>query len=268
MRIAIFDLTDCEGCEVVLLSLHGEILTLSNNHQLVNFRFLSDHQEDGPFDLAFVGGMVCKEEEVEKVKFLRQQSKILVTIGTCAATGGINSILASRQEREKAKEKIYGWLYKLKATGVSAVTDYVKVDFVIRGCPPDKNQIRRYLLTLLKGKIPSTPKESVCFECPRGPFRSSQCLVTHAKKCLGAFTWAGCGGVCLENGLYCWGCWGIKKGINEKIIRETLSFLPKKEVKDLIKAFNKNILQADIGNDDRRLKCLPVNLEKLNQKRE
>lgn len=241
MRIAVFDLTDCEGCEVILLSLQDELMEFATQHELVNFRFISDYGDEGPFDLTFIEGMVSKDEDIQKIQYLRKASKILVTIGTCAGTGGINAILSSPEDREAAKNKIYNPLYKLKSKKIRAVADYVKVDFAIRGCPPNKEQIKRFLVKFFKGKIPVQEQESVCSQCPRGPFKSGQCLVSGNKKCLGAFTYAGCGGICVEQGLYCWGCWGIKPGITEEIIKETLPFLPEKELKNLIKSFNANI---------------------------
>jgi sulfhydrogenase subunit delta len=241
MRIAVFDLTDCEGCEVILLSLQDELVELSTQHQLVNFRFISDYSQQGPFDLTFIEGMVSKPEDIQKVKYLRSVSKILVTLGACATTGGINAILSLPQAREQAKTKIYNSLYKLKSKKTQAVGEIVKVDFAIRGCPPDKEQIKKDLVKLLKGEIPNQSQQSVCSECSRGPFKSSKCLVTQNKKCLGAFTWAGCQAVCVENGLWCWGCWGLKPGITESMIKKTLPFLTDKEIKDLISSFNANI---------------------------
>lgn len=242
MKVAIFDFTDCEGCEVELLGLSDILMKLANEHTIANFRLLSEFDSKGPFDLSIVEGVITTKEEIKKIKWVREQSKILVTFGACACTGGIHAILNKKKEREVAKNKIYGKLYKLKAKEIHPVSYYVKVDAMIKGCPPNLYEIRKALIYLLKGKIPPEKKMSVCNECPRGPFNSTKCLVALKKKCLGPFTYAGCSAICIEEGLYCWGCWGLKPEVKLEIVKNVLGkFMGDEEIKKLISSFNKDI---------------------------
>ncbi len=237
-KIAIFDFTDCEGCEVELLGLGTFLMDLIADNELVNFRLGSDFKTEGPFDISIVEGVITNSQDIQRIKKIRQQSKILVALGSCATLGGIQSILNQQSSREEAKNKSYNQMYKLGAFEVKPIHCYVKVDYFIRGCPANPKQIKEALIYLLKDKIPPEKKTSVCTECPRGPFNSSRCLVRQKKKCLGVFTFAGCGAVCVESGRYCWGCWGLKQGITREMIKKTLSFLPEEELDKLINSFN------------------------------
>lgn len=97
-------------------------------------------------DVTFIEGAIATKEDEEEVKKIREKSKRIVSIGSCACTG-----LPSAQRNqfdESTKREImlvierFGHLEK-----VHPVKDIIKVDYSVPGCPMDE---RIFLETLNK----------------------------------------------------------------------------------------------------------------------
>jgi len=209
-KLAIFDLTDCEGCELQIINLKEKILALENYFEFVNWRLVNSNNNPGPFDIALVEGNPVKPEEVKLLINLRAQSKVLVALGACASTGGIPSMI-NENYRKIITRKIYGRNYKSKATTAAPIHAYVKVDYHLPGCPADQNQIEKILIDLIHDKPPSSLTHPVCLECK---LKENKCLLLDKQPCLGPVTQGGCGAACPSEGLYCYGCWGPMKDAN------------------------------------------------------
>jgi coenzyme F420-reducing hydrogenase gamma subunit len=91
-KVALFSLTDCQGCEFVVLQLGEKLLDVAKEVDFANFRLASSKKEDGPFFISFVDGAVTSSEEVERLKWIRSNSKYLVALGSCATIGGVNTL--------------------------------------------------------------------------------------------------------------------------------------------------------------------------------
>jgi hypothetical protein len=88
----------------------------------------------------------------------------------------------------------------------------VKVDFELRGCPINKNQLVELVAALLHGRKPRVPTYAVCIECKR---RQVVCVaVAQGIACLGPVTQAGCGVICPAYNRDCYGCFGPKENAN------------------------------------------------------
>jgi coenzyme F420-reducing hydrogenase gamma subunit len=55
-KIAIYDFTDCEGCQVEIVSLREKLLTLENRVEIINWRLGQERAESGPFDITIIEG--------------------------------------------------------------------------------------------------------------------------------------------------------------------------------------------------------------------
>ena len=55
-RVAIYDFTDCEGCEVKLLSIKEKLLDLDARMDIVNWRLAQDSFAEGPYDITIIEG--------------------------------------------------------------------------------------------------------------------------------------------------------------------------------------------------------------------
>ena len=156
-RIAIFDLTGCEGCELHLLSLDELIMDFFQDFKIVNWRLLSE-KKNADFDVAFIEGAVTTKEQIKLLKQIRKTSKIVVALGACAISGNIFSEIPE-EKRKRIAEKIYGKNYKIKAAFLKPVDNFIKVDEKISGCPPDINFFKKTVEKLKKAEIISPEKK-------------------------------------------------------------------------------------------------------------
>jgi len=98
------------------------------------------------------------------------------------------------------------------------ISQHVRVDLELRGCPISKSQLVETLLALLHGRRPNLPSYSVCLECKR---RGTPCvMVAGGRPCLGPVTQAGCGALCPAYQRGCFGCFGPMESPNTAALSE------------------------------------------------
>ncbi len=209
-RIAVFDLTDCEGCELEFLNLKDKLLPLLAGAEIVNWRLAKEGNSPGPFDIAFIEGVPVSQEERDLLKEIRAQSRILIALGACACLGGIPAIVED-ERRGEIYRRIYSHGYKPKGTEARPLSAYVKVDYRISGCPVDKAEIERYVTCLLAGRSPEERDYPVCLECKAA---DNRCFLVDEEPCLGPITKGGCRAFCTSRGKLCVGCYGPVKDCN------------------------------------------------------
>ncbi len=156
-KIAIFDLTGCEGCEFHLLSLDELLLEFFQDFEITNWRLLSE-KKPANFDIAFIEGAVTTKEQINLLKQIRETSKIVVALGACAISGNIFAQL-SKGKRKKLAAKIYDKNYQLKAKFLEPVEKFIRVDEKIPGCPPDIELVKKLLEKIKKEKNVSKIKK-------------------------------------------------------------------------------------------------------------
>lgn len=206
LKIGIFDFTDCEGCQVKLVSLRERLVALLGRVEIVNWRLGQEKNLMDRFDLVLIEGSSITQDEVDTLKELRERSDYLIGFGTCATMGGIPAIMDVR-EREKWYKIIYGPNYKPRGIDSLPLAAYVKMDYLIHGCPVDEGEIVRVMEELLSGKRPAYRGYSVCFQCK---LAGNPCRLINNKPCLGPITQGGCGAICVSGGSPCYGCFGIR----------------------------------------------------------
>lgn len=154
-RIAIFDLTDCEGCELQFLALKEKLLEFAEDFEIAAWRLVQPHAGELPeVDVAVIQGTVITAADIDLVKKVREKAKFLVAIGECARTGWIPAWI-KKENRSKAVGYVYGDNYRPKAIDAVPVKDIVKVDLEISGCPPELKVLEEFL-----EKIPTLTKTS------------------------------------------------------------------------------------------------------------
>jgi len=205
-KVAIFDFTDCEGCEVALISLQNKLLELVGEIEIVNWRLAQKRADEGPYDMVLIEGTPVTQHEIDTLKFLRKQTKFLIGLGSCATLGGIPGII-DKEARSLWYKKIYGEEYKPRGVDALPLTAYVKVDYLIHGCPVEKKEVMRVMEEVLAGRMPKGRGYSVCFECK---IAGNRCRLLDKKVCLGPITQGGCGAICVSGGSPCYGCFGLR----------------------------------------------------------
>lgn len=206
-RVAIFDFTCCEGCQLQVVNLEEEILDLLGVVDIVQWReAMTEHSDE--FDIAIIEGSITRPEDEERIKDIRSKSKILVALGACATMGGINKI-KNNFDLDEVKEYVYGQSATkphLDTAMTKAVDEVVDVDFKIHGCPIESREFAYVVKCLLLDKTPEIPEYPVCVECKS---KGNPCLWEYGQVCLGPVIRAGCGATCPSAGFRCFGCRGF-----------------------------------------------------------
>ncbi len=215
-KIAIYDFTDCEGCEVKLISLREKLLLLEKKVEIVNWRLGQEKFEPGPYDLTIIEGTPITPEEVKLLKELRENSKILVALGACAGLGGIPAMMPEK-DRKMWYEKIYTSQYHPRGIDAVPLSAHVSVDFIIHGCPVDEDEVLNAIECILSNKKPNYRDYSVCYDCK---LANNVCRLLNDKQCLGPITQGGCKAICVSGGSPCYGCFGIREEANISALKK------------------------------------------------
>lgn len=213
--MAIYSLTSCEGCQFALLDLGERFLNFLKKVELVEFRLFEEEDErNKTYDIVFVEGSPITNENLRDLKKIRERAKILVVLGNCAALGGIPELKAYQNRKRNALCYVYKEPKKIDNLEIQEIDKIVKVDFAIPGCPINGEEFLNLAGDLVAGKIPKIPSRPVCFECQRNGNKCLLRLDGKRKLCLGPIVLGGCGAVCLNSKMPCWGCRGLLEKAN------------------------------------------------------
>jgi sulfhydrogenase subunit delta len=205
-RVAVWKFASCDGCQLTMLDCEDELLAIADAIEIANFHEASRAVVAGPYDLSLVEGSITTSEDARKIREVRAESRVLVTIGACATAGGIQA-LRNFADVDEFRRVVYARPEYITTLATStAISDHVPVDFQLRGCPINKAQLLEVVSAFLDDRVPNVPTESVCIECKR---RGNVCvMVAHGTPCLGPVTQTGCGAICPAFHRGCYGCFG------------------------------------------------------------
>lgn len=85
--LAVWKFASCDGCQLTLLDCEDELLTLAGEVRIATFLEASSAFTGGPYDISLVEGSITTPADERRIREIREQSKILVTIGACATAG-------------------------------------------------------------------------------------------------------------------------------------------------------------------------------------
>jgi coenzyme F420-reducing hydrogenase gamma subunit len=208
----VWKFASCDGCQLSLLDCEDELLAVAGAVQIAHFAEASRAVVRGPYDLSLVEGSITTPHDAARIQQVRRASKFLVTIGACATAGGIQA-LRNFQDVQEFLRIVYATPAYIATLDTSTpIANHVRVDFELRGCPINKQQLLEVISAFLHGRKPNTPPYSVCLECKR---RGTVCvMVARGTPCLGPVTQAGCGAICPAYDRGCYGCFGPKETPN------------------------------------------------------
>ena len=204
--LAVWKFASCDGCQLTLLDCEDELLTITEQVQISTFLEASSAVVGGPYEVSLVEGSITTPADVRRIKEIREQSKILVTIGACATAGGVQA-LRNFADIDEFASVVYARPEYIATLATSTpASSHVAVDYQLQGCPIDRGQLLDTLAALLVGRKPRLPAKTVCTECK---MRGVTCvLVADGIPCLGPVTHAGCGALCPSYHRGCYGCFG------------------------------------------------------------
>ena len=218
--VAVYKFSSCDGCQLQLLNMEDELLDLAEAVDIAYFLEATSEMRPGPYDIAIVEGSVTTQHEIERIKEVRQDARLLIALGTCATSGGIQALRNKVDANEFARVVYPHPEYLSYLATATSIADHVNVDMELWGCPVNKGQVLEVISALLQKRRPNLPTYSVCMECKR---RNTICvLVADGTPCLGPVTQAGCGAICPTSGRGCYGCFGPSAQANLDSLVPTL----------------------------------------------
>lgn len=203
-RVAFFDFTGCEGCQLTVVDSLQKHPNLLNAVEIVQFREAMSEKSD-TYQIAFVEGSFSRPEDEQRLLAIRQNAEMVFALGACAHLGGVNS-QRNWGSQQEIKHYVYGdFGKKFLSEGAKPVSAFVEIDGFVPGCPIDGEEFIRFVTALLQGRQPKLPNYPICIECR---LQENNCLLARGQPCLGPITRAGCGAICTTHGVGCDGCRG------------------------------------------------------------
>ena len=238
--LAVWKFASCDGCQLTLLDLEDELLAITGEVEISDFREATSAVVAGPYDVSLVEGSITTPHDAERIQEIRRQSGALITIGACATSGGIQALRNFADVSEYTRIVYASPQYISTLATSTPIADHVEVDFELRGCPIDKRQLVELVTATLVGRKPRIPTTSVCVECK---LRGVNCvMVAHGTPCLGPVTQAGCNALCPAYNRGCFGCFGPMESPNTASLVPLLKRLGRSDgdVERLFSTFNVN----------------------------
>jgi NAD-reducing hydrogenase small subunit len=163
-RIATVWLDGCAGCHMSLLDIDEVILAVAQRADIVYGPLVDAQEFPKSVDVTLVEGAVSSQDDLEKLRTVRQRSKLVVALGDCAVSGNVPS-MRNQIPTRKLLDRIYieGAQENrcIPERGVPALLrqavplhEVVKVDLHVPGCPPTAASIAFVLTELLDGRVP------------------------------------------------------------------------------------------------------------------
>ena len=163
-RVATVWLDGCSGCHMSLIDMDERLLDIFERADLVYGPLVDvkDFPED--VDVCLVEGAVSSEEDLHKIKLVRERTKTLVSFGDCAVTSNVPGMrnpigvapLLDRAYRENVtvNPQMPSAVVPKLLPMAQPVHRVVKVDVFLPGCPPSADLIFTMLDDLLAGRVP------------------------------------------------------------------------------------------------------------------
>jgi NAD-reducing hydrogenase small subunit len=163
-RLATMWLDGCSGCHMSLLDVDEAIIAIAQRAELVYGPLVDAQEFPQEVDVTIVEGAVSSEDDLEKIRHVREHTRILVALGDCAVTANVPA-MRNRYSAKTILERAYvegADVQKgIPTDGVPALLkqaiplhDVVKIDLHVPGCPPSASSILFVLNELLDGRIP------------------------------------------------------------------------------------------------------------------
>lgn len=211
-KMAVHKFTSCDGCQLAFLNAGIGLLELSELVDIVYFAEAGPIDFSTKIDITFVEGSISTQAEQDHIKKIRANSRFVVTIGACATAGGIQA-LRNFIDHQEWLRSVYAKPEYIKTLSTStAISNHIKVDLELWGCPVNTHQVLHAVRMLLFGVKPAIKRDAVCMECKRKGYVCV--LVTKKQPCMGPVTQTGCGALCPSIGRACYACYGPKENTN------------------------------------------------------
>jgi NAD-reducing hydrogenase small subunit len=162
VRVATIWLSGCSGCHMSFLDQDEALIDLAQQIELVYSPIVDVKVFPEDVDVTLVEGAVANEDQEELLKFARERTKVLISLGDCAVTGNVTGLRNSLYESPTAVlNRAYIETVDVNPqvpTDVPTLLpkalplhEVVKMDYYIPGCPPPAGLINWVIGRLMRG---------------------------------------------------------------------------------------------------------------------
>lgn len=165
-RFATVWLDGCSGCHMSFLDMDERLLDIAQLADLVYSPLIDVKEYPADVDFCLVEGAVSSEDDLHKIKLVRERTRTLISFGDCAVTANVPAMrnpigvqpLLERAYLENVTHNPGVPLEVVPALLPMArpVHRVVPVDVFLPGCPPSADVIHRSLVDLIEGRTPDT----------------------------------------------------------------------------------------------------------------
>ena len=164
IRLATIWLDGCSGCHMSFLDMDERLIELAPFFDLVYSPYVDTKEFPKDVDLTLVEGAVSSDHDLEIIKKIRANSKIVLALGDCAVTGNVSALknlygtdavlqrgyfeLADLNQEKNYPSKIVPKLLDK----VIPLHEAIKIDYFLPGCPVPADAIYEALKALIEGR--------------------------------------------------------------------------------------------------------------------
>jgi len=163
-RIATVWLDGCSGCHMSLIDMDERLLDIFDRADLVYSPLVDFKEYPEAVDVCLVEGAVSSEEDLHKIKMVRERTKTIIAFGDCAVTSnvpgmrnpiGVQPLLDRAYiENVTVNPQIPSRVVPKLLPMARPVHLVIPVDVFLPGCPPSADLIYNLLDDLLAGRVP------------------------------------------------------------------------------------------------------------------
>lgn len=164
VTVATVWLDGCSGCHMSLIDMDERLIALASQIDVVYSPLVDNKTYPEMVDVALVEGAISSDEDLHKIKMIREHTKILVALGDCAVAGNVPSMrnpfsvkdIMDRAyiENVTVQPQWPDQIVPKLLPVVRPIHEIVKVDVFVQGCPPSADTIYYVLSELLAGRHP------------------------------------------------------------------------------------------------------------------
>jgi NAD-reducing hydrogenase small subunit len=169
IKVATQSLAGCFGCHMSFLDIDERLLDLLEVVEFDRSPINDIKHIEGMVDVGLIEGGLCNAENVHVLHEFRKHCRILVSVGSCAISGGVPSERNSFTLKECLEEAYIRGVgvtnahipndveIPLLLDKVHPLHEVVKIDYFLPGCPPSADAFWHFLTELVAGRDPSLP---------------------------------------------------------------------------------------------------------------